>query len=509
VKSVIVLGIALALGACAATPDGSAGANAAFERIKDSPPRLRAFLATMPKGSDLHIHLSGAVYAESNLEAGVKAGDCLNTTTQKISKPPCDAVTVVQPATKAACDQIKGNAPLSEIMKCPDLVARAIDGQSLRNFVPTPGLNGHDQFFNAFPKFGDSRNSGTMLAEELNRAGRQKVQHVEVMLTFGGGPVRELGASVPWTGSFPSQLAALEAKGLADQVPAARAEVASVVAAARATMACDGMAPQPGCAVSFRFLQQISRTSPPEQVAAQTAFGFMLAAAEPWVAGINIVAPEDSVVALRDYSLHMEMIGAMAQRYPGVGVALHAGELTMGLVPPEQLRSHIREAVGVGKARRIGHGVDVMYEDDPYGLLRLLAEKRVAVEINLTSNDAILGVRGAEHPFPVYLEEGVPTVLSTDDEGISRIDLTHEYQRAALEYRLRYQDLKGVSRRGLEYAFLPGPSLWADTTAWTMAEPCARADSRACAAFLATSDKARAQWALEDSFDRFEAEISR
>jgi hypothetical protein len=40
------------------------------------------------------------------------------------------------------------------------------------------------------------------------------------------------------------------------------------------------------------------------------------------------------------------------------------------------------------------------------------------VEINLTSNDQILGVHGAMHPFPAYRAAGVPTVLSTDDEGV-------------------------------------------------------------------------------------------
>lgn len=439
-KAAFILIGALALAGCASMQDRTA---ASFDEIKASPPRLRAFLAAMPKGADLHSHLSGAVYAESNLLAGAKAGDCLDSTTQKIAKPPCD------PAK---------NRPLAEVMaggKTQDAINRAIDGQSMRNFVPAPGLNAHDQFFATFGKFGDSREAATMLAEVLNRAGRQNVQHVEIMVTFAAKPVAELAAAVPWTGAFSTQLAALEAKGLADLVAPARAEVATVTAATRAALGCDGAAPQPGCAVSLRYLQQISRTAAPELVAAQTAFAFVLAAAEPQVVGINIVAPEDAWVSLRDYSLHMTMIGTMAQLYPQVGVALHAGELTLGLVPPEQLRSHIREAVVTGRAGRIGHGVDVMYEDDPHGLLRLLAERRVAVEINLTSNDVILGVKGADHPFPIYRQSGVPTVLSTDDEGVSRIDLTNEYQRAVQEFGLDYPALKALSRNSLEYSFLP------------------------------------------------------
>ena len=77
-------------------------------------------------------------------------------------------------------------------------------------------------------------------------------------------------------------------------------------------------------------------------------------------------------------------------------------------------------------ADRIGHGVDVMYEDRPYDLLKHMADKGVLVETNLTSNKVILGVEGKAHPFATYRKLGVPVALSTDDEGVSRIDLTHE-----------------------------------------------------------------------------------
>jgi adenosine deaminase len=76
-------------------------------------------------------------------------------------------------------------------------------------------------------------------------------------------------------------------------------------------------------------------------------------------------------------------------------------ELIAGLVPEDGLTFHIREAVEKGHAERIGHGVDVMYEDHPYDLLKEMAAKRVMVEINLTSNDGILGIKGAEHPLSI------------------------------------------------------------------------------------------------------------
>jgi adenosine deaminase len=125
------------------------------------------------------------------------------------------------------------------------------------------------------------------------------------------------------------------------------------------------------------------------------------------------------------------------------------------MVTPDGVRFHIREAVEEADAERIGHGVDVMYEDHPYELLKEMAAKHVMVEINLTSNDVILNIKGADHPLPLYRLYHVPVALSTDDEGVSRINLTHEYVRAATTYPLTYGDLKQMVRTGIEHAFLP------------------------------------------------------
>ena len=84
----------------------------------------------------------------------------------------------------------------------------------------------------------------------------------------------------------------------------------------------------------------------------------------------------------------------------------------------------------------------------------------IIVEINLTSNVAILGISGKNHPFPIYRKFGVPVALSIDDEGVSRIDLTHEYIRAVETYDLSYADLKQPVRNSLQYSFLPGAGLW-------------------------------------------------
>jgi len=108
----------------------------------------------------------------------------------------------------------------------------------------------------------------------------------------------------------------------------------------------------------------------------------------------------------------------------------------------------------------------------------------------------------------------VPVALSTDDEGVSRIDITREYVRAALDYHLSYQDLKQMARTGMEHSFLPGDSLWAAPDAFTIpAAPCkvqtlgADLPTSDCKAFLDGSEKAAAQWELEHRFRAFEAKF--
>jgi adenosine deaminase len=262
------------------------------------------------------------------------------------------------------------------------------------------------------------------------------------------------------------------------------------------------------CRVEVRYLAWAWRGLPPAQAFRSLVLAFAIADRDRRFAGVNIVEPEDGAISLRDYDLHMAMFRFLEAKYPNVRRSLHAGELARGLVPPAALRDHIRKAVEVGGAQRIGHGVDIAYEDDARATLARMARDRIAVEINLTSNDVILGVRGAEHPLGLYRLAGVPVVLSTDDEGDLRTDLTQEYVRAAREHGLRYLELKGIARASLEYAFLPGASLWRDGEVGRRVEPCASGlAAPGCQALVRQSERARLQADLEQRFAAFEAAI--
>jgi adenosine deaminase len=105
----------------------------------------------------------------------------------------------------------------------------------------------------------------------------------------------------------------------------------------------------------------------------------------------------------------------------------------------------------------------------------------------------------------------VPWALSTDDEGVSRIDLTHEYVRGVEEQGLTYLDLKHSARTSLEHAFLHGQSLWVQRDDFTSRiAACSTAitatskPTTACATFLDANEKAAAQWELERRIAVFE-----
>lgn len=495
-----------------------AGPEARVERafdaaVKQGPLALHAFLEGFPKGADLHVHLSGAVYAETFIRDAGEDGVCVDTVALAFVKPPCTA-----PLVPAA--RLSGALTPAD----QDLYDRLIDSFSMRSFVPTSGVSGHDQFFATFARFGGlgKQHVGEWVDEVAARAADQNQQYLELMQTPPFSHAATIAREIGWPAqadekAFAQFRQALLDHGLRDEVAADIENVRDAEAARTKLEHCGQPDAAPACRVEIRYIYQVLRGNPPEQVFAQALLGFetvqrSMEDHDDGFVGINFVQPEDGYLSMRDYTLQMHMMEYLHSVYPKVHISLHAGELAPGLVTPEGLRFHVRQAVELAHAERIGHGVDVMYEDRPQELLKEMAAKHVMVEINLSSNEGILGIKGMEHPFPLYRAAHVPVALSTDDEGVSRIDLTHEYVRAALDYHLSYADLKQMARSGMEHSFLPGASLWAMEDVFRVPDAACRGQilgaatpEAKCKAFLDGSEKASAQWELERRFREFEA----
>ncbi len=471
-----------------------------LDSVRKQPGLLLAFIRDLPKGGDLHNHLDGAIYAEDFIDFAASGNLCVDRTSSHLLAPPCDPCETYTSKPAARC------AYVDHV-----LYGQMIDAWSMRNWKPGDE-SGHDHFFATFDKFGLAahNHSAEGIAAATNRAGLDHLQYVEFMHSADAGGAALLAGKVEWNPDYAKTRDALLAAGMKEVAIDTSKRLAADDARAKEILKCGTPDAAPGCTVTVRYLSYALRGLRPEIVFAQLLLGFELASSDLRFVGVNLVQPEDWYVPIHDFNQHIAMIDYLHSVYPKVHIALHAGELAMGLVPPEDLTFHIRASVEKGHAERIGHGVSVMYEKDPIALLHEMAERNVLVEIALTSNDLILGVAGDDHPLPIYMKYGVPVALATDDEGVSRSDMTNEYLRAVETYHLSYADLKRMARESLEHSFLPGQSLWTDTKpVFRMVQQCATSTfdkpSYACVGeFLAENERARAQWQLESEFAHFE-----
>lgn len=479
-----------------------------LDAILDQPAELAVFAKAVPKGGDLHSHLSGSVYAETLLDWGNLDGDCLNQTTF-VAVPPSQCATagnLLIPADGTFFDD-------------------TLAAWSMLDFVP--GIQtGHDHFFATFGKFGliAGAHRNDSIADMMIRAAEENQVYLETMFNLGTN-VGSLSASL-WSGTLTSaDLPTLYSQLMADGAFSARlaqdlGAVNRAVSGYDSVLGCSGANPAPACGVKVRFIAQVSRTGGNDQIFGQLVSAFEMAVLSPDIVGVNLSSAEDNTASLRNYDLHMAMLDFLHSTYTATGasplhVTLHAGELTSQYLPAtyaDHITFHIRRAVEVAHAQRIGHGLDVLSETDPDDLLALMAQRNVMVEICLSSNDQILEVWGPSHPLARYLEAGVPVALATDDQGVSRSSMAGEFVRAVLDHQLGYRQLKTMARTSLEHAFLPGPSLWQAFAAAQPVSECTPTDtmglgdppSATCQAFLAGSERAQAQWELERRYRAFE-----
>lgn len=468
-----------------------------LDSIRSEPGRLREFTTELPKGGDLHTHLSGAASTDELIALAIRDDLCIDTVTFTAMDKPCSRSGRVRPIRLVVRNSRERD--------------RVVRAWSMKGFSGQGGQSGHDHFFATFGKFGAATSRrGDMLAEVASRAAAQHIYYLEPLISRQGDALNALTDKITWTGDLPEMARQITSSPQWNGIiKAAIADTDADLARMRWVLRCGSYRPDPGCRVTIRIDHQVGRATEPKRVYANLLLGFSLAQRDPRVVGVNLVQPEDNPIALRDYALQMRMVGFLHQNYPGAHVTLHAGELTSQFADPEALSFHVRDAVNVAGADRIGHGVDIAGEDDSEQTLATMAARHVLVEINLTSNCQVLQVC-KPHPFTLYRQSHVPVTLSTDDEGVEHTDLSYEYQRAITYFHLTYTDLKTLARASLDHAFLQGESLWADIDDYRPTRACSgdiiggTKPSAACSALLRRSPKAAAQWRQEADFLKFE-----
>jgi adenosine deaminase len=482
-----------------------------LEQLRAEPGALHALLAEMPKGGDLHNHLLGAVPVQTLLQWGAEDGFCaaIDGGVVTVTSPPCVGAAV----------------PMAEASPGSALYHTLFSTWSMVGFQGDV-LARHDHFFPVFTQFDPlftEKRFPQGIAETATLAAQNHQQYLELMHDFNwavGGNSDTAGnlaiaAAKPGAAWDQANLLAIRSTIIADPafataVASAKNDIETWRSEVATMLGCDTASPAPGCGVDVRWVFAGCRYATREYVFGQWVFAYELAQVEPDLVGVNLVKPEEEPNSLEYYDDEMNALGvlrAFNEATPGrrpLHISLHAGELIPAVLPADmqdQLTFHIRDAVELAGAERIGHGVDVLGETRGAGvdqLLGELADRHVLVEINLTSNALLLGVEGAAHPFSSYRRHGVPVALSTDDEGLFGSDITTDYVRAVTQQGAGYLDFKQMARASIDHAFLPGDSLWTGQDTFESAVPaCAgvplgqASPPASCSAFLSTSERAQ------------------
>jgi adenosine deaminase/adenosine deaminase CECR1 len=452
--------LALALAATAqAKPPASKSNEAATARhyaalIAGEPKmaELTMFFSQMPKGGDLHHHYSGSIYAEQYVDWVDKQGFCVYKSSYRIET---NKETVAKERDKPAAERscLSSGEILADDFTYRELLQRwsSKDFDNHGAIQPPPDR----QFFQTFGFFGavSNNNFNEGLLELKKRAVQENVGYIETMFKLApmtpsadfDAKIRQAGDNdAALTDAMRSWAATLEHDATFKQ---AQSDFVNKIGQAHANVDDERF--------TMRYQVYVVRLLSPSLVYSSMLSAFKAASTSPLVVGVNIVGQESAANSMRDYSLHMKMFRYLKTQYPNVKLALHAGELALGDVPPDGLRFHIDEALNVGGANRIGHGIDLAHESNAVAIMKTMRERDIPVEINLTSNSFISGIRGDNHPVTLYRKYGVPYVISTDDSGVTRHTLAQEYVLFASRYKPGYAEIKRVSYNALRYAFLP------------------------------------------------------
>ena len=420
-----------------------------LEKIRNNEALLTAFFQQMPKGGDLHHHFSGSIYAEPLLERAIAEDFYLNLETMATSK------------TKPASGNWQTFSSLKNEGKLAFYEQQVMQTWSAKDY--NGSVPSDDLFFDSFQKFEPTIKGhfAEGMLELKKRAIAENVIYIETQLStipcdMNVSDLTDFNSKLRQASAQKDEKAVLklldELYKSIQQKDAKKYAVdfnTNFIAKLHKDLKMDDEK------FTMRYQNFVLRFMDPVDLFKNLTIAFISANDSKLVAGVNIVSPEHGENSMKDYWLHMLMFKYCHSKFPDVKYTLHAGELTLGLVQPEDLTWHINDAIHVAGANRIGHGVDIAYEANSYDLLRYMAKNNIPIEINLASNEFILKVKENRHPFTLYKEFNVPIVISTDDAGILRTNMTEQYVLLAKRYPdVSYATIKQYVYNSINYSFI-------------------------------------------------------
>ncbi len=396
-----------------------------FESLKNrgDAETLYRVLHAMPKGGDLHNHLSGAVYSEwwyeialSQADRGyeyftkVKIENCRDYGENAFSIAPYFLLfrNIVEAEYHSlnACEK-------SEYKALRDLDSRekAAWLNSIRLDKP---FEGRDEFFQTHWQRLNAlvRNpwiQAETLYKNMQAFGEEGLTYLELQVSVGGYQKPD---GSPLSSDFVAN------------VLRERLKQPDAIATG----------------VTVRFQIAILRFVPFAEAALRFDYKFVHDNPDLWVA-INMVGREDNDKGYPGRFL--PTLRELRRQYDGVKLSIHAGEV-------DEPNAHVRDTLLLG-ADRIGHGINLITDDE---LMRQMRHGPYMVEINLISNLLLNYITDySQHPFPEYLRTGIPVALSTDDRGMWDSTMTDEFFVAVTEFDLSWEEVKLLSRNSLSYSF--------------------------------------------------------
>ena len=406
----------------------AAGFSERFETIKDeaTDEQLYRFLYDLPKGGDIHNHLGGSSRSEWWFDLAVDTErnggyvyytktaieDCPGPRAEPVDQrnPYLIYFHTIQESTYESLSDCQKSE--YELMTGLDDEEKAMWIAGLR--LDQEGEGRYEFFEKTWRRIGELfRNphiTTELLVENMKRFGAEGVRYLELQ-TGAAGFVTPEGEPIPVEEGvqfYEDRLAQKDARDTG---------------------------------VTVRFLYTVLRFSPDAEADLENAYAFV-DANDRWV-GINMAGREDND---KGHPLRfLETYRRMRRDYSDVHLSIHAGEV-------DEPSKHVRQTLLLG-AERIGHGVDLITDDDTMLLMR---EGPYLVEIQLISNKLLEYTPDLDkHPFPEYLRTGIPVNLNTDDRGMWDTNMTDEYFTAVKHFDLSWEEVVAVSRMGLEHSFAP------------------------------------------------------
>jgi adenosine deaminase len=425
-----------------------------LEKIRNNEALLTAFFQQMPKGGDLHHHFSGSIYAEPLLERAIAEDFYLNLETMAVAK------------TKPTGGNWQNFSSLKSEGKLPFYQQQVMQTWSAKDY--NGSVPSDDLFFDSFQKFEPTIQDhfAEGMIELKKRALSENVSYIETQLStipcdMNVSDLADFNAKLRQASAQKDEKAVIklldELYKAIQQKDAKKYAIdfnTNFIAKLHKDLKIDDDK------FTMRYQNFVLRFMDPVDLFKNLTIAFISANDSKLVAGVNIVSPEHGENSMKDYWLHMVMFKYCHSKFPDVKYTLHAGELTLGLVQPEDLTWHINDAIHIAGANRIGHGVDIAYEANSYDLLKYMSQNNIPIEINLVSNEFILKVKENRHPFTLYKEFNVPIVISTDDAGILRTNMTEQYVLLAKRYPdVSYTTIKQYVYNSINYSFIQDVSV--------------------------------------------------